>query len=373
MPIRTIQRRHAELGRIRLGEKKVSKGGKTYPSKLSQFRFTSPNERHVRALAQLYGGDPREWDNGGRTEWEVITTAQAIPVVVVRGGLSQWLETWTGGGCVHRCDGYTNVLTGEPCDENDRDHINAKPTTRLSVMLPQLEAIGVWRLESHGWNAAAELPGVSELAQMVGELVPATLVLHERKAIKDGKTSRFVVPGLDLHVTSSRLVEIANASANGTPVPQIGTGGAPSDAQQIEAPTPDYATPDYATAVAEASSVDELKMLWRSAGEKGHLSDDLKATINARVADLQAPEAGDESGEPPSSATDSTAAPASGSADRDQAWQMLVALADGDYDIGLSNLRSLLEAEYAQPVEDLTAQQLAAFGPKLHSGMAVSA
>lgn len=369
MPIRTIQRRHAELGRIRLGQKVATARGGTRPDKLDRFRFTSPNERHVRALAELYGGDPREWDNGGRTEWEVITTAQAIPVVVVRGGLSQWLETWTGGGCVHRCDGYTNVLSGEPCDENDRDHINAKPTTRLSVMLPQLEAIGVWRLESHGWNAAAELPGVSELAQMVGELVPATLVLHERKAIKDGKTSRFVVPGLDLHVTSSRLVEIANATANGTPVPQIGNGGAPVGAQQIEAPAP-----DYAQAVADATSVDELKMLWRSAGEKGHLSDDLKAAINARVADFQTPEAGDDSGAAPSPAPEPATTPASGSAaDRDQAWQMLVTLADGDYDISLSNLRALLEAEYAQPVEDLTAEQLAAFGPKLHTGMAVSA
>jgi hypothetical protein len=108
-------------------------------------------------------------------------------VIVVKGGLSQWLEYWSGGGCIHRCDGETNVLTGEPCDLEEKvnrvrgkdvwvnPHAEAKPTTRLSVMLPELESIGVWRLESHGWNAAAEIPAVAELAQFVGDLVPAHL------------------------------------------------------------------------------------------------------------------------------------------------------------------------------------------------------
>ena len=65
-------------------------------------------------------------------------------------------------------------------------------------MLPELDTMGVWRLESHGWNAAAEIPMIGELAMHVGDLVPARLSLVERRAIKDGKTSRFVVPVLDL-------------------------------------------------------------------------------------------------------------------------------------------------------------------------------
>jgi hypothetical protein len=66
----------------------------------------------------------------------------------------------------------------------------------------------VWRLESHGWNAAAEIPAVAELAQFVGDLVPAHLNLVERRAIKDGQTSRFVVPVLDLQIGTARLREI---------------------------------------------------------------------------------------------------------------------------------------------------------------------
>lgn len=211
MPISPIklQRRMAELGRVRLGAKQ---GGKGRPMKLEMFRFTSPSERYIRDLAQLYGGEARAWDNNGKPEWEVFTDARSIPVIAVKGGLSQWMETWSGGGCVHRCDGERDV-EGNLCDPNNRAHMDAKPTTRLSIMLPELDAIGVWRLESHGWNAAAEIPAVAELAQFVGDLVPAHLNLVERRAIKDGKTSRFVVPVLDLQIGAAKLREIVAEKA----------------------------------------------------------------------------------------------------------------------------------------------------------------
>jgi hypothetical protein len=76
--------------------------------------------------------------------------------------------------------------------------------------------MGVWRMESHGYNAAAEIPAMADLAMFVGDLVPAVLHLVERRAVKDGKTSRFVVPVLDLLVSKARLVELA--SRGGAPV-----------------------------------------------------------------------------------------------------------------------------------------------------------
>lgn len=265
MPIKPIllQRRHAELGRIRLGHKATTQSGGTRPAKLDRFRFTSVSETYIRDLASLYGGDPKPWDNQGVSSWEVITTATSIPVIAVKGGLSQWLELWSGGGCIHRCDGETNVLTGEPCDHDEQvqvgrkkinPHAEAKPTTRLSVMLPELDAIGVWRLESHGWNAAAEIPAVAELAQFVGELVPARLVLQERRAVRDGETSRFVVPVLDLQIGAAKLREVVAAKMDGAgqlesgssgPAPaalESGSGGdQPSvsdQGQQLQIPTP---------------------------------------------------------------------------------------------------------------------------------------
>ncbi|WP_020580154.1 hypothetical protein [Actinopolymorpha alba] len=289
MPIKPIvlQRRHAELGRIRLGNKQATSNGKTRPAKLETFRFTSHSERYIRDLATLYGGQARNWDNAGQAAWEVYTDAKSVPVIAVKGGLTQWMETWSGGGCVHRCDGETDA-TGNPCDLDEPDHINAKPTTRLSVMLVELEAIGVWRLESHGWNAAAEIPAVAELAQYVGDLVPAHLNLVERRVIKDGKTSRFVVPVLDLQIGAARLRQIVaqqSGAAIAAPVERPQLVAAPPPA--IEA-APATEPVDVAGLAARCVTVEDARSLWTLLSGQGRLDEAAKAIITARVNELQA-------------------------------------------------------------------------------------
>lgn len=294
MPINpiTLQRRHAELGRIRLGNQVPTNNGGTRPNKLSKFRFTSSSQEYVTALAALYGGTPQPWKNGSKEEWEVYSDARSIDVIVLKAGLSQWMEFWSGGGCIHRCDGVTNVLTDEPCDLNEKvkqrirgkdvyvnPHTEAKPTTRLTVMLRDLEAIGGWRLETHGWNAAAEIPAIAELAQFVGEMVPAVLHLMERTSVKDGKTSQFVVPVLDLKIGSARLNEIV-AAKMGQPLAIASSNtsakGAPA---ALSAPTVPAGVPNYLEQAQQCSTIQAVQAIWAKASEAGHLTEQLAAEL----------------------------------------------------------------------------------------------
>ena len=350
-----LQRRHAELGRIRLGEKiPVGTAGKSRPAKLETFRFTSPSAGYINDLAELYGGEPREWDNNGKPEWEVYSEAKSIPVIAVRGGMSQWLEHWSGGGCQRRCDGEREILSDSPClcATEDRERV-CKPTTRLSVMLPELEAIGVWRLESHGWNAAAEIPAVAELALFVGDLVPANLHLVERRSVKDGKTSRFVVPVLDLQIGTARLKEIV-AAKSGT---ATGAVSAAPERAAIEA-----GRPDYLGELAKAVSVDDCTLIWRTAGQAGHLSDELKAAITAKAASITATNF-----ETPGSAPGPDTSGADPGPDADALWVQIVSEA-GRLDMDDAALRAELHNVCGVFAEDADAEQLATFLHALKTG-----
>src|SRR5690348_14708167 len=181
MPILDLQRRLRELGRIRIGQQVPTSSGKTRPEKLDRFRITSASQPLIERVAALYGGQAREWDNHGTAQYEVITEATRLPVLVPPQPISQYYELWAAGGCQRRCDGVTELLKDRPCicgpDPAER---KCKPTTRLNVVLRDVEGVGVFRLESHGYYSAIELPDLAEFLARAGGYVPARLALEER-------------------------------------------------------------------------------------------------------------------------------------------------------------------------------------------------
>lgn len=215
MPIINLQRGIAEAGRIRIGQQVPAGKGKTRPAKLETFRLTSADRRRIEQAAELFGGTVEEWDAPAGNQWQVITKANAIDVIVPPSDLSfsQSYELWSAGGCQRRCDGQTESIGERPC-VCDPDNRECDIHTRLSVLIRDLPGFGVWRLDTQGWYAARELNGAVQMIQLAaghGALLPARLRLEQRavkRPGKDGKpvTQRFAVPVLDIEVTPAQLL-----------------------------------------------------------------------------------------------------------------------------------------------------------------------
>lgn len=219
-----IQAAQVEVGRIRLGTStpKTARSGKTYnePVRLDRFRLTSRSRQLIEEAAALYGGQPGTWTpQGSRNEqWEVIIERDSIAVVVPPAPVSQFYEVWSGGKCQRRCDGMRELLEDQPCVCGpDREQRLCKPVTRLSLMLAEMRGVGLWRLETHGYYAAAELPAMADLLSAAGGNVPARLEMEPRQAeVADprnpGKTliSTFMVPVLHVEATPAEIIQMFN-------------------------------------------------------------------------------------------------------------------------------------------------------------------
>jgi hypothetical protein len=297
MPILDIQKRARELGRIRIGQVVPTANGKTRPEKLDRFRLTSASRPLLEKVAELYGGEVVQWQpqGGGASAWEVVTDSRRLPIMVPPQPVTQWYEFWTAGGCKHRCDGRTNVLTDELCDPDDHGHKEAlkRPTTRLNVVLRDVEGIGVWRLESHGWNAAVELPDSADFLAAAGGYVNGWVSLEARTSkaeVPDRnnggtkiETRHFMVPIIEIDVTPAQLMagrgRVAAPALAGGPV--------------VETPALAAAGPDYVALAAELTTADEIRDLWHKANQAGHMTQGLSDHLQQRATALK------EAGTPP--------------------------------------------------------------------------
>jgi hypothetical protein len=215
MAILSLQRRLAEVGRIRLGQQVATKKGGKRPTALDTFRLTSADRARIDEAAKLYGGTVTKWEApSGIPNWEVVTQADKLPVVVPPSAMafSQHYELWSAGGCQRRCDGVTETVMqqgGQPC-LCDPDSRQCDIHIRLSVMLRDLSGLGVWRVDTTGYYAALELQGAVEvigLAAGRGQMLPATLRLDQRSIKREGEgVKKFAVPVLDIEISPAQLM-----------------------------------------------------------------------------------------------------------------------------------------------------------------------
>lgn len=252
-PVVDLQRQLREIGRIRMGEKRISKNGKEYPAAIDVFRFTCASRGILEQMATHVGGTVEEWSDGrGDGQYELRSTSSEIGVVVppMEEPFSQWYELWSAAGCQRRCDGQrATVATGSGdkivmsekgcvCNPENRE---CKLTTRASLILPWAPGIGVWRLESHGYYAAVELTGTLDyLARQAsqGVYTECRLRLDKRTKRAPGQpTNEYVVPVLDTDATPAQLMSGGLAQTT----PQIASRERPALPAGVPPPSGDGA------------------------------------------------------------------------------------------------------------------------------------
>ncbi|HET7736428.1 MAG TPA: hypothetical protein VFK52_10660 [Nocardioidaceae bacterium] len=312
MRILDLQRRLREVGRIRIGQRieTTNKKGEPVqrPAKLEQFRLTSRDRVVIEAAVQQWGGVCQPWEGApDGPQWEVYTSTDQVPVVIPPSDMafSQAWEQWSGGGCRVRCDGQWDHLGDKACHCDPEDRA-CDPHTRLSVILPDLPGMGVWRLDTQSYYAAVELAGLVDLIvahSARGVLLPARLRLEQRSVKRAGEqTKRFVVPVLDIDVHPMALAPGGSGelgtpvslpglpSPNMTPVPVQDGAGAPTIAEQLsqidedqpKAARVNAAAPIPATGIAPRTAVD-------AAAAEGITSEQMLERIVGRVLAKEVP------------------------------------------------------------------------------------
>lgn len=272
MGIIDLQRRFVEIGRIRAG----AKSAKGAPTKLDKWRLTSANKPALDAAAHVYGGEVQPWADGPNLGlWQLFTESDTLRILVPPAAepYSLWYEAWSGGGCDKRCDGERDVLNDAPCSCNPEARA-CKPTLRVSLMLPDLPGLGVWRWEGHGINAALELPATLDLlahATSKGEFLPGFLRLEQRSTRKKGEgTRRFAVPVIDLAATIGEVTQ----AIGGPAIPAAPALEAPPERAALPAPEPAPA--------GDLATTSQKRLVFATAKEVG-IDRDMVPRIHAMV------------------------------------------------------------------------------------------
>lgn len=200
--------RPQEMGKVKLGIKKGNR-----PSSIDTFRFVSTDVAAIGILAGLYGGEVKMVEGKA----DLVTEANEIDIVLPPDPLggTPIYELWSGAGCQRRCDGVdTQVMVREgddvhyetaPCLCVRDGSLSCKPTTRLTMIIPQVRLGGVWQLKTSSWAAAREMTQMVSLIEAAQSRGLVTAKLRTEKRTQQGSKRPFTVPILVLDSTVAEL------------------------------------------------------------------------------------------------------------------------------------------------------------------------
>lgn len=214
-------------GKIRAGEKVqlpgVDRKGnpKFRASALSKWRITTPYQDYLDQCATEYGGTVEAWHDDAASppdQWELYTDTDTIDVIVpLASPLQVYYEKWHGSICEKRLDGRREVRTGEVLNDQLLSDDDAEvaawcarhevtPTARFHVMLPHVQTLDLWVVETRGVNAIKTVRGEWIKMQAAGmPLAEATLELRRASGTTVNNAGRRVGTSFVMPVLRAKL------------------------------------------------------------------------------------------------------------------------------------------------------------------------
>lgn len=225
MPIKNVSdiRRLPRLGKIRLGEKEVSKRtGAEYPKALDY--FNCPPE-----VQAVYGEKPRVLDI-------------MFPVGDQNVFFPQWYKRYNQTtGLVCKGDGETATMSqnGEmieieclpdECEAYAKKH--CRRLANLQFLLPKVPGIGIWQIDTTSFysiiNINSALAMIGAVADRI-HMIPLQLVLKPQEVAPDGKKKTVYVLDLVAPVTLSKLLADTQKTPQQLLMPALDENDRPDD------------------------------------------------------------------------------------------------------------------------------------------------
>ena len=226
MPIKGLSevRRLPRLGKIRLGIKKKTEGGKEYPAEVDYFIIDpatpsqEENEKLIKEFHRLYGEQPKQI----RIMFPVADPAIFFPQDYKRYGSGSSLKCKGDGETASCADQkFTEGLEvigktelGNPkvrCRGRECPYYIKKECSEcgvLSVLLPEMEGAGVWQIVTGSYHSIVNVnSGIDYVRAMCGRvhMIPLTLERVPQEIGAEGKKRKHFI----LHINASfKLAEI---------------------------------------------------------------------------------------------------------------------------------------------------------------------
>lgn len=224
----TDVRRMPRLGAIRLGEKRESQGGKTYPVELEYFKIDPQtpsdveNEKLISEFKNLFGEQPKQI----RIMFPVDDTNIFFPQWYKRYGKSTALQC-RGDGVEAVCleekftEGLEKIGThelGNPlvkCNGRECPYfINKKCNIvgTLQVLIPELPGAGVWQISTSSYNSIINVNSCIDYIKAVcgrAHLIPLTLERRKQEISHEGKKRNHFILHVNMNFKLANLQRIA--------------------------------------------------------------------------------------------------------------------------------------------------------------------